>query len=54
MKALKNRTLFRQKCFINGKWIGGKNTFAVTNPSTGGKLGEVPNLGTKETGERFA
>jgi succinate-semialdehyde dehydrogenase/glutarate-semialdehyde dehydrogenase len=48
---LKDRTLFRQQCYVDGAWRdaeGGK-TLAVTNPATGEVLGTVPNMGAAET-----
>jgi succinate-semialdehyde dehydrogenase / glutarate-semialdehyde dehydrogenase len=48
---LKDRTLFRQQCYVDGAWRdaeGGK-TLAVTNPATGEVLGTVPNLSAAET-----
>ena len=48
---LKDGNLFRQKCYIDGKWVDAdsKATVAVTNPATGEKLGTVPKAGTAET-----
>jgi len=48
---LKDPTLFRQQCFIDGQWAdadSGKSV-AVTNPATGETLGTIPNMGTAET-----
>jgi succinate-semialdehyde dehydrogenase/glutarate-semialdehyde dehydrogenase len=48
---LKDPKLFRNQCYVDGKWIdaeGGK-TLAVTNPATGELLGHVPSLGAAET-----
>jgi len=51
MFTLKDQTLFRQQCYINGEWIdaleGG--TIAVNNPATGEIIGTVPKMGTLET-----
>jgi succinate-semialdehyde dehydrogenase / glutarate-semialdehyde dehydrogenase len=47
---LKDPSLFRQQCYIDGKWMdadGGK-TIAVDNPATGEILGTVPNMGADE------
>ena len=49
--TLKDSTLFRQQCYVDGAWIdaeGGGRT-DVTNPATGEVIGTVPNLGTTET-----
>jgi succinate-semialdehyde dehydrogenase/glutarate-semialdehyde dehydrogenase len=44
MMKLKDTTLFRQQCHVNGTWIdaAGGATLPVTNPATGEKLGTVP------------
>ena len=47
---LKDPALFRQQCYIDGKWVdadGGK-TIPVSNPATGEILGTVPNSGAAE------
>lgn len=41
---LKNKSLFAQMNFINGKLVDSKNKIAVTNPSNGKVIGEVPDL----------
>jgi succinate-semialdehyde dehydrogenase/glutarate-semialdehyde dehydrogenase len=48
---LTNPTLFRQQCYVNGKWINANNnkTFAVHNPYNDQTLGQVPELGAEET-----
>jgi len=48
---LKNPSLFRDKAYINGEWVGADNgeTFPVTNPADGSLLAEVPNQGVDET-----
>lgn len=51
MQKLKNSSLFREACYINGKWAqadSGKK-FDVTNPFDGKKLGQVPECGASET-----
>lgn len=51
MFKLKDQSLFRQQCYINGKWMdaleGG--TIPVNNPATGEIIGTVPKMGTQET-----
>ena len=32
---LKDAKLFREQCYIDGEWVGGKKSFAVNNPATG-------------------
>ena len=49
--ALKDSTLFRQQCYINGKWVDAdsKRTVDVNNPATGEILGTIPYLVAAET-----
>ncbi len=51
MKNLKNKNLFRQKCFINGKWIDADNNkiVSVENPFNHEVLGFIPDCGKDET-----
>ena len=48
---LKNKSLFREQCYSNGKWINAnsKKTFSVVNPYDGKVLGHVPDCGAAET-----
>jgi succinate-semialdehyde dehydrogenase/glutarate-semialdehyde dehydrogenase len=48
---LKDPSLFRQQCYINGKWVDADSgkTIEVNNPATGEILGTVPSLGATET-----
>src|SRR5271154_246675 len=48
---LKDQKLFRQQCYINGKWVDAltRGTIAVDNPATGERLGTVPRMGAEET-----
>jgi len=48
---LKDPTLLRQKCYLNGAWADADDgqTLAVTNPASGAKLGTVPRMGAAET-----
>ena len=48
---LKDTSLFRQQCYIDGAWVDadGKATIAVNNPATGEILGTVPSMGAAET-----
>jgi succinate-semialdehyde dehydrogenase/glutarate-semialdehyde dehydrogenase len=49
--TLKDKTLLRGQCFVNGRWIDGAPGAAinVTNPATGEVIGTVPWLGAAET-----
>ena len=48
---LNDRSLFRQKAYIDGQWMDARNgaTIDVANPATGDILGTVPKMGAKET-----
>jgi succinate-semialdehyde dehydrogenase/glutarate-semialdehyde dehydrogenase len=48
---LKDMKLFRQQCYIDGKWVDAddKSTLAVNNPADGLQIGTVPKMGTAET-----
>ena len=51
MQELKNPSLFRQQCFINGVWSDADSgaTIPVTNPADGKQLGVIPRMGSGET-----
>ena len=48
---LKDMSLFRRQCCINGEWVDAddKSTLAVHNPADGVQIGTVPRLGATET-----
>jgi succinate-semialdehyde dehydrogenase / glutarate-semialdehyde dehydrogenase len=50
MLELKDPTLHRQQCFIDGQWVDAddKATVAIANPATGAALGRIPNMGAAE------
>jgi len=49
--TLKDPTLLRQQCYVDGAWIDADadGKVDVTNPATGEVIGTVPNLGAVET-----
>jgi len=49
--SLKDPTLLRQQCYVDGQWLDARNggTKQVTNPANGAVLGTVPNMGADET-----
>src|SRR5690606_8334398 len=51
VQELKNPSLFRQQCFIDGVWCDADQgaTIPVTNPATGAQLGTIPRMGAAET-----
>jgi succinate-semialdehyde dehydrogenase/glutarate-semialdehyde dehydrogenase len=53
---LKDPSLLRELCFIDGGWNGADNgaTLDVTNPATLQKLGSIPNMGAAETRRAIA
>ena len=46
---LKDKSLLKDKCYIDGKWVGGATSIDVTNPVDENVIGNVPKLGTAET-----
>lgn len=46
---LKDKSLLKEKCYIDGKWVAGKDTIDVTNPVNQDVIAAVPNLGQAET-----
>ncbi|WLI88623.1 NADP-dependent succinate-semialdehyde dehydrogenase [Massilia sp. R2A-15] len=51
MLNLKDPSLLRQQCYIDGEWCDANDasTFTVTNPATGETLGTAPHMGAAET-----
>jgi len=51
MFTLKNPTLFRQQCHIDGQWLDAADggTITVNNPATDEIIGTVPRMGASET-----
>ena len=47
---LKQPTLFRQRCYLNGAWVDADNhaTIAVMDPASGERIGTVPKMGAAE------
>ncbi|MEK7231910.1 MAG: NADP-dependent succinate-semialdehyde dehydrogenase [Pseudomonadota bacterium] len=48
---LKDPSLLRQQCYIDGKWVDADDgkTLAVHNPADGQQIGTVPGMGVAET-----
>ncbi|HEV7358373.1 MAG TPA: NADP-dependent succinate-semialdehyde dehydrogenase [Steroidobacteraceae bacterium] len=53
---LKDSTLLREQCFIDGRWCAadGGTTLEVRNPATAHPLGSIPNMGAAETRRAIA
>jgi len=49
LSALADPSLLVTDALINGRWLKGKARFDVTDPATGLKLADVPDLGARET-----
>jgi succinate-semialdehyde dehydrogenase/glutarate-semialdehyde dehydrogenase len=47
--ALKDKSLLKEQCYIDGKWVDAADRIDVTNPATGDVIASVPKLGAKET-----
>ncbi|MGL4766542.1 MAG: NADP-dependent succinate-semialdehyde dehydrogenase [Formosimonas sp.] len=54
MLNLKDPSLFKQQCYLNGQWVSGTETMTVTNPATGEVIGTIPHLGQAETAQAIA
>jgi succinate-semialdehyde dehydrogenase / glutarate-semialdehyde dehydrogenase len=46
---LKDKSLLKEKCYINGAWVAGSASIDVTNPVDERVIASVPKLGQKET-----
>jgi len=48
---ISNKNLFRSRCYINGEWVAASDggIIPILNPSTGQRLGSVPQLGPADT-----
>ena len=47
--GLSDPSLLKDKCYVDGAWVGGAATIAVTNPADDSLVGLVPKLGAAET-----
>jgi len=47
--VVSDKSLICQKCYIDGKWVEGKQSLDVTNPVNGEVIASVPVLGAEET-----
>ncbi|MDP9138798.1 MAG: NAD-dependent succinate-semialdehyde dehydrogenase [Pseudomonadota bacterium] len=46
---LKDKSLLKDQCYLNGRWVAGSAAIDVTNPVNSEVIGAVPRLGAKET-----
>ena len=51
MRGLANSKLFRQQCYVDGRWTDAQSgaTVTVSNPATGESIGSVPDCGADDT-----
>ena len=49
MLKLKDEALFKSAAYVDGAWMKGAKSFAVTNPSTGEKIADVADLTAADT-----
>ena len=51
MPILSDPSLLRSRAYIDGAWTDAKDgaVFAVTNPATGARIGDVPDMGAADT-----
>ena len=45
---LKDKSLLREQCYIDGKWVSGAASIDVTNPVNEMVIGSIPKLGKAE------
>ena len=48
MVDLKDKKLFREACYINGKWVESKETIDVFNPFDGERIGHIPAMSKQD------
>ena len=46
---LKDKSLLKEQCYIDGKWVDSDDKIDVTTPASGDVIAAVPKLGAKET-----
>ena len=51
---LKDKSLLKEDCYIDGKWVAGSERMDVTNPATGNVIASVPVVGVAETRSAIA
>jgi succinate-semialdehyde dehydrogenase/glutarate-semialdehyde dehydrogenase len=51
---LKDKTLLKDKCYVNGTWLSGASAIDVTNPVNGDVITSVPNFGRRETADAIS
>ena len=51
---LKDKSLLKEQCYIDGKWVDSDEKIDVTNPASGDVIASVPKLGAKDTKQAIA
>jgi succinate-semialdehyde dehydrogenase/glutarate-semialdehyde dehydrogenase len=48
---IKDKDLLRRRCYVGGDWVGADDgaVLKVTDPATGEEIGQVPDMGIRET-----
>jgi succinate-semialdehyde dehydrogenase/glutarate-semialdehyde dehydrogenase len=54
LPKLKDPSLLKNQAYLNGAWVGGAQSFDVTNPAEGVTIASVPNLGAREAEQAIA
>lgn len=54
MLNLKDPSLLRHQCYVDGKWIDAERRIDVRNPATGDSIASVPSLGKTEVRQAIA
>lgn len=49
MTQISDKDLLKDKAYIDGQWVGAKESFEVLNPADGSVVGKVPNMGGEES-----
>ena len=49
MLNLKDPSLLREQCFIDGQWVGAEQVIEVSNPATGQTIAKVPKMAAQQT-----
>lgn len=51
---LRDKSLLKETCYLNGEWVGAAETIPVTNPANGDVIASVPKLGRAEVAKAIA
>jgi succinate-semialdehyde dehydrogenase / glutarate-semialdehyde dehydrogenase len=51
---LTDKSLLKDKCYVDGEWVGAAQTFPVTDPASGETIANVPRLGRSDVAKAIA